>query len=170
MVDLDLAEVLTRWSVRLAVAFYLVRVFIDLRFAGRHGTASQASRARWFWTLGFVFYVVHVACAFGFYHQWSHLAAYRHTAEQTAAVLGIDWGGGLYFNYAFTLFWLTDLVRWWRGGVEFPYRRRGYFWTLHAVFAFMMFNATVVFGPPWWRWTAPVIAAALVTAWLSRRR
>jgi len=68
----------------------------------------------------------------------------------------------LYFNYVFTVLWLADTVAWWVGDVDMHYRRRGYFWTLHVVFAFMVFNATVVFGPSVWRWVAPVVRVAIV--------
>ena len=169
-VDLDLGETLTRWSVRLAVLCYLARVVIDLLFAhGRRG-AHHSRIARRFWTAGCACYVLHVVCAFGFYHEWSHLSAYRHTAKQTADVIGVNWGGGLYFNYAFTLFWIADVVAWWRYDVEFPYRLTRYFWILHAAFALMMFNATIVFGPPLWRLAAPAIALALLTACLLGKR
>ena len=168
--DLYLGETLTRWTVRLAIACYLARVFVDLRSARSRRVAGLARKARWFWTAGCALYVLHVVCAFGFYHEWSHLSAYRHTAEQTATVIGIHWGGGLYLNYAFTVFWLADVAAWWCRDVELPYRSPGYFWTLHGVFAFMMINATVVFGPPLWKWTAPVIGLALLIAFLVRHR
>jgi hypothetical protein len=33
------------------------------------------------------------------------------------------------------------------------------YWVVQAIFGFMMFNATIVFGPAFWKWVA---AAALV--------
>ena len=169
--DSYLIEALTRWSVRIAIACYLTRVLIDLRSVRNRRVASLASKARWVWTAGFIFYIIHVVCAFGFYHEWSHLEAYRHTAEQTAAVTGIHWGGGLYFNYAFTIFWLADVVTWWCRDVELPNRSPTYFWILHGVFAFMVINATVVFGPPIWKWAAPpVVVLVALIAVLSRHR
>lgn len=168
--DSYLTEALTRWSVRVAIGFYLARVFFDLRSVGSRRVASLARKARWAWTAGVSFYILHVFCAFGFYHEWSHLLAYRHTAEQTAAVIGIHWGGGLYFNYAFTVFWLADVVAWWCRDVESPYRSPTYFWTLHIVFAFMVINATVVFGPPLWKWAGLVIGFVFLIACLSRHR
>ena len=157
-----LGEALTRWTVRLAVACYLIRVVLDVVHARRTGGVGIARQARWSWTVGCALYLLHVVCAFGFYHQWSHEAAYRHTARQTAEVIGIAWGGGLYFNYAFTLLWILDLAAWWLRDLDSPYRSSPYFWTLHGVFAFMMFNATVVFGPPFWRWLAGIIALLLM--------
>lgn len=54
------------------------------------------------------------------------------------------------------------MAAWWRNGVNFPYRSSIYFWTLQGVFAFMMINATVVFGPPVWKWVAVIVAILLV--------
>jgi hypothetical protein len=114
---------------------------------------------------------LHVLAAFAYFHAWSHDAAYRHTADATEAVVGFQWGGGLYVNYAFTIFWAADTILWWLGGTSFPYRSRTYFWTVHGVFAFMVVNATVVFGPPYWKWAAVAVAAVLVAAyWLGRRQ
>lgn len=167
--ELHLGETLIRWSIRLAVACYLARVFMDLRFWRRCGWGDHGRKTRWFWTLGCALYVIHVACAFGFRHHWSHASAYNHTAEQTAAVTGIHWGGGLYFNYAFTAFWLADTIAWWKRGIDFPYRSSRYFWTLHGVFAFMVLNATVVFGPPFWKW-AGILVAFLLIFFVRHRR
>ena len=151
---MDLGDVLIRWSIGLAIGCYLARVFLDLRSERRCGFGGYRTKARWFWTCGCALYVVHVLVAFGFFHDWSHVSAYRHTAAQTAAVTGIRWGGGLYVNYVFTAYWLLDVAAWWRRGVHAPYRSPVYFWTLHVVFAFMVINSTVVFGPPVWRWIA----------------
>jgi hypothetical protein len=162
-VDAYVGEALTRWSVRLAVACYLGRVGLDLGVWPTRFKSARIRRARWLWTAGCVFYLVHVLCAFAFFHAWSHERAYRHTASQTAAVTGIEWGGGLYINYAVTAIWIFDVCAWWIGGPPWPYGRRIYCWTLHAIFAFIVFNATVVFGPPFWRRIA-LPALAVVTA------
>ena len=169
-VDPQLSESLTRWTVRVAIVCYLWRVWLDLGANGVDQARSSRRTARWSWTIGCVFNILHVVCAFEFVHQWSHASAYRHTAEQTAALIGIHWGGGLYFNYAFTLFWLWDTIAWWLRGVDFPYIAHGYFWSVHAIFAFMLLNATVVFGPSGWRMTGIAVAAALCARYLYGQR
>lgn len=168
--DPQIAELLTRWSVRLAVACYLGRVALDMGLVTPWPARSTMRLARWVWTVGCLLYLVHVLCAFAFFHDWSHSLAYAHTAAQTAAVVGIRWGGGLYFNYVFTLFWLADAAAWWAGDVHTHYRRGWYFWTLHVVFAFMVFNATVVFGPPPWRPVAMIVFVTFATAYFLARR
>jgi hypothetical protein len=171
-VDPQLGEALTRWTVRFAVACYVGRVLLDVGGAGRAGRSiSIRRRARWLWTIGCGFYAIHVLAAFSYFHAWRHEAAYRHTADATAAVVGLQWGGGLYLNYLFTAFWVADTTFWWLCGPSFPYRSRAYFWTVHAVFAFMVVNATVVFGPAYWKWAAVAAALAIFAAhWLGRRR
>lgn len=154
-----MGEELTRWTVRLAVACYLGRVFTD---AAGWRTPADARRARWLWTLGGAIYLVHVACAFHFYHGWSHAAALRHTAERTAEVVGWHWGGGLWINYAFTLLWCGDIALWWTRPADRHPRSPITYWTIQAIFAFLMFNATAVFGPPFWRWVVVGVVAALL--------
>ena len=165
--DTELGELLTRCTIRAAVACYLGRVLLDVRFL-RPGSRRMPSMiyrlARWLWSAAGALAVVHVVLAMGVFHGWSHEAAYRHTARETAAVTGLAWGGGLYVNYAFVALWMADIAAWWLRGPTFPYRRRAFFWTVQIVFAFIMLNATVVFGPPLWRWVAAGAAAALVLA------
>jgi len=152
--DPELSLTLTRWTARIVVACYLSRVLLDVGWATRPGADCSLHAARWLWSGGCAMNLVHLVCALGCVHGWSQAAAYRHIAAQTLATTGLDWGGGLHVNYAFSLVWLGDTIAWWLKGPAWPYRSRGYFWLLHAVFAFMIFNATVVFGPPFWRWVA----------------
>jgi hypothetical protein len=53
---------------------------------------------------------LHVACAFPFYHHWSHATAWQNTAERTAAMLGYPFGNGIYFSYAFVARWWIDVL------------------------------------------------------------
>ena len=161
--DPQLGEALTRWTIRLAVACYIGRLLVEVGVSRRTKATSTAGKfVRWLWTIGCGLYFVHVLAAFAYFHAWSHAAALRHTADATAAVVGIHWGGGLYINYLFTLFWVTDTILWWLRGLAFPYRFGAYYWTTQAVFAFMVINATVVFGPPYWKWVAVAVAAVLI--------
>ena len=157
--EYDFGEILTRWTIRVAVAFYLVRVAADV--AGRD-TAGNERIARLSWTVALAFYLVHVVCAFHFYHDWSHTAAYIHTAKATAKVVSIDWGGGLYVNYTFTLIWIADVIVWWHSAHARVRVSRRLFWATHILFAFMMLNATVVFGPAFWKWVAMGVTLALI--------
>jgi len=131
------------WTVRLALACYL-----SAAVTGDFGRADGvwASRARLIWTAGALLLAAHMVAAYGVFHHWSHAEALRHTARQTAAVTGLDWGGGLYFNFALAALWLADAAWWWRDREGYRTRGVGINASLHAFFVFMIFNATVVFG------------------------
>jgi|GEM_PF-173477 len=120
-----------------------------------------------FWSAGLVGLTIHFACAFQFLHHWSHSAALKHTALRTFEVTGWDWPGGLYINYAFLLFWAFDAARLWREALGWaPVASLRWRRFVQGVFLFMMFNATVVFGP--WHWT--VASVAFVVAWWMIRQ
>lgn len=160
-------ELLTIWTVRLAVACYVARYVVAVGVAVGD---QQARIGRRFWTIGCLFYLAHVVCAFAFVHDWSHQQAYRHTAEQTWDVMGWDWGGGLYFNYLFTILWVTDVARWWirdeERGTFSPQASRA----IDLFLAFIVVNATVVFGPPFWKWVGAAVVLCMLLLFLRRRR
>ncbi len=99
-------ELLTRLTIWIALAGYFTGV-VALKLSRDRRKWEQAARLAW--TIGCLSLLVHVACAFHFYHGWSHDAAYRETARQTSEVTGLDWGGGLYINYAFVTGWVIDV-------------------------------------------------------------
>ncbi len=132
-----------------------------LYFAAMVGWLTQKDRpSRLLWTAACAFYLAHLVAAFSFYHHWSHAAAYTETARQTFEVFGLRWGGGLYFNYVFTAVWIADVLRWWCG-IDRYRSRRALTTAIHSFFAFMFFNATVVFVGGWTRWLAVAAMAAL---------
>ncbi len=123
-----------------------------LRAAPAQSTVNRL--ARWLWTTAGTLLWVHVACAFHFQHHWSHAGAYAHTARQTAEFVGLEWGGGLYFNYLLLIVWTGDILWWWVGPVSHRNRPRIAGWIVGGFVAFMAFNATVVFGAGPLRWLA----------------
>ena len=151
-------------SAQLSVACYAVSLLI----AARRSSGSRPSISEaFFWTAGLLGLLAHVACAFHFLHHWSHSAALRHTAMRTAEVTGWNWPGGLYVNDAFLLFWGVDVARVWReASGAAPVATLRWRRIVHGVFLFMMFNATVVFGP--WHWTMACIVFS--AAWWFVRR
>ena len=152
-------------TAQFAVACYAITLLLAARQQPR-GKPSPAVAG--FWTAGLLGLAVHVACAFHFLHHWSHAAAMKHTAQRTAEVTGWDWPGGLYINYAFLLFWGVDAVRVWREALgRTPVASRVWRLVVHGVFLFMMFNATVVFGP--WHWTAASVVFVALW-WMTRGR
>ena len=121
------------------------------------------------WTLGCAMLWVHVAVAFHFVHEWSHAHALGQTAEQTAAMVGVRSGAGVYLNYLAMLVWVADVAFWWRVGRE-RYRRRSLVITasLHGFLLFMMFNAAIVFVRGGTRYVGVAITAVLVVLAVKR--
>ena len=152
-----LADAIIRWTARLFVACYVGRLCVDA--IGSRDTNSLCT-ARWLWTCGCALYFIHVAAAFHGMHHWSHAAAYEHVLTRTVEMTGFASGIGLYVNYAFGLLWLGDTVIWWLDP-KWPDRIVPYY-CVQALFAFLMFQATAVFGPSFWRPIAVAVIALLV--------
>jgi hypothetical protein len=150
----------------LAVWCYLLRVVLDV-WGFPSPRIARVNRV--VWTIGCAALWLHIAAAFHFIHDWSHANAVRETAGQTRELTGWDFGGGVYVNYAFAILWLWDAAFWWRRAADVP-QSPARVWAIHAVFAFMMVNATVVFGPAYWRYVGGVYAGLLIGFWIIRRR
>ena len=153
---------LTIWTVRIACMLY-VGALLAWRF-----TKPQAAKACW--TMGLAAYLAHVVAAFAYRHSWSHEAAWLETARQTSALFGLDWGGGLWFNYVFTLVWLFDAAWLWIRPESYRLRTRAVSIPIHAFMAFMFFNGAVVFASGWVRWLGAAATATLILLHALRPR
>ncbi|MBL8815551.1 MAG: hypothetical protein JNL58_05945 [Planctomyces sp.] len=152
--DSEPGRFLILWTVRVSVGLYAIAVLMKMQLTT---SPTSARLYRLAWLLSWCFCVIHVVCAYHFQHHWDQAAALKHTAEMTRRVVGIYWSGGLYVNYVFLTLWgvqsMVQLVR------DRPSGRVEDL-SMHALAAFMMFNATAVFGPAWW--IAVVAAYGLV--------
>jgi len=117
------------------------------------------------WTIGCASLLAHVACAFHFYHNWSQAAAYRETARQTAEVTGLDWGGGLFINYALIAGWVIDVAWRLRGLDVYCNRPRWLAVAWQGFLIFIIFNATVVFKTGPLRWIGLGLCLWLAFLW-----
>jgi hypothetical protein len=97
--------------------------------------AALWRRSRKLRTTGFAVYLLHVIFAFTYFYAWSHSVAERETARQTRELFGVEWGGGIYLNYLFTIAWGIDCAIF--GG----YRGQ---WAVRWFLAFMVVNASLV--------------------------
>lgn len=154
----DVGMLITIWLVRVSVAFYAIAVYRVVDLPPREQRTDSVKK--WCWMLSWAFCVAHVIAAFHFIHKWSHDAALKHTAEMTERVVGVHWSGGLFINYMFLAWWGVDAVR------QLAGQRTSL--SLHLVAAFMMFNATVVFGPKWWGVPAAILVGLLLMAFRNR--
>jgi len=144
------------WTARIAVFLYLAGLLSRL-------LRPRQTATKLLWTTGFLVFLVHVWAAFEWVHHWSHDAAWNHTARQTELLLGRHWGGGIWFNYLFTLLWGIDVVLLWTTNND-----RQWLIVLHVYLAFIVVNATAVFGPTWWR--PVIIVAASVLLFLLKQQ
>jgi hypothetical protein len=113
---------------------YLCRDFRSLRMI------------RWYWTLGLICYLVHVAVAFHYFHQWSHDVAVEYTQRTSG------FGSGIYASYLFSLVWLADVLLAWISPRKYANRNRFQTYAVHLFLIFMVFNGAIVFanGPTRW--------------------
>lgn len=171
MPDPATADLLVRWTARLAIGAYLVRAGWDLSTIGDRDEPLSRSRlalaVRWTWTVGWLIYLVHVLLAFVLIHHGSHAEAWRHVADETERLTGFRSGAGLVLDHLVSVLWTFDVAMWWRDP-GWP-RTRQARWLLHPFFSFMAFNATVVFGPPEWRLVA-VVCGVAVGVWAMQQR
>jgi hypothetical protein len=173
-----MSEELTRWTIRLALTAYFGALVLRIR-AKRAGWGNSPARAdspgldptrsekwqRGLWTVGCLLLWAHVVCAFAVYHHWSHDDAFFRTARETAERVGLDWGGGIYFNYLFLMLWTFDVAWWWTWPASYRRRSRVYSVFVDVYLAFIAFNATVVFGHGTARYLG--IAATVGIVWLA---
>lgn len=160
-------EFLTRSTIWIAILSYTIGSVV---FALSRGRYEFDRWARLAWTIGCAALIAHFVCAFNFYHAWSHESAYVDTARQTADVFKINWGGGLFINYALLLVWIGDVSWWWFAGVS-SYRRRPWLLMLiwHGFLIFIIFNATVVFKDGLTRWVGLLVCLSLCLSWIAIR-
>jgi hypothetical protein len=156
-------ELLTRITVWLALAGYAIGASVYLLSRGRR---SWDAVARMAWTMGLISLLAHVGAAYHFYHNWSQAAAYRETARQTAEVTGLDWGGGLFINYALIIGWVIDVAWWFRGLDSYRNRPRLLAAAWQGFLIFMIFNATVIFENGPLRWIGLCLYLWLAFLWL----
>jgi hypothetical protein len=123
--------------------------------------------ARTLWTAGALLAAAHAIAALHIVYGWNQEAAIASTARQTAAVTGLNWGGGLYVNYAFVALWLTDAALWWRSPARYIHRTRLHRSALRAIFLFMFFNGAIVFANGAGRAVGAIAVLTVIVAWTT---
>ena len=145
------------WSVRLSLAL-LTAGFA----AGHSGRRPLAARC---WAVGAGAMWGHILLAMGGRHGWSHAAAVAETARQTAAVTGLNWGGGVWVNYLFAAVWTGESAR--RLGGGGPGRAE----TAAGLFlGFVAVNGAAVFADGPTRWCGVAACGLLAATWTAGPR
>jgi hypothetical protein len=161
----DPGDDLVRLTIRLSLIYYALAltIMLWLRPAEWNADAVRGCLARWCWTWAWLIYVVHVACAFHFYHHWSHADAVRHTAEVSG------FGPGIFASHFFTVAWGFDVAAWWLAPAWYAKRPAWIGRALHAFMLFIVFNGTIVYETGPIRWAGVVLFLELAAAYLYRR-
>src|SRR6185436_10539670 len=156
---------ITRATIWLALLCYLTATALQIKPSPR-----PASLARFIWMTGCAFFLMHVAAAFQFYHQWSHALAENHTRLETIDRTGLNFGGGIYFNYFLGAIWLADCAGWPLRGKHLHESHPKWRLILHSFFLFMIFNATVMFGHGWAQPAGAVLCTLALGSLILRAR
>lgn len=143
-------------------------VFSTIAGATLAWAAAVCLRSRALWTVGALLAVTHSVAAFAVFHGWRHQAAVAATARQTAALTGVAWGGGIFFNYAFLAIWLSDAIWWWASPRTYHARSRAVTATIHGFLFFMFVNGAIIFADGWMRLLGIVAVGVVGTTWLTR--
>jgi hypothetical protein len=157
----DAGDAIVRNTIRLSLAWYAAALALMMRLRAEdwRGGTRTGQAARWCWTWGCVIYLVHVAAAFHYVHDWSHGNAFAHTREASGV------GEGLFVSYLFTAVWTADAAMWWLAPDRYARRPAWVHRLLHGFMLFIVFNGTVVFESGPLRWIALLGLAALAVLW-----
>ena len=158
----------------LFITIWLALVAFVAAEAGRRTALSGRTPPPWLTPVsytGLTLLVIHIAIAFGVRHAWSHDAAWHATAAQTAAVYGLNWGGGVYVNYLFALVWAIDAWLWQKSPDRAAGRPPALRWMLRLFYGVIILNAAVIFAQGHRRVWGLWIVIALLVIWrpLSQR-
>ncbi len=117
------------------------------------------------WLAGWLVLCGHVLIAFSVAHGWSHAAAFDH-AERMAGV-----GAGVYVNEVFLVVWGLDAAWLLVAPTRYAVRPRWVGRAVHGFLAFILANATVVYGTPAAKLVGAMMFAGLTAlAWGTRPR
>ena len=128
----------------------------------RTGSGAPARGPLLLYGIGAGLALAHYLAAFHWHYDWSHAGAVLSTADQTAEVFGVAWGGGVWVNYGFLATWVLEVVwRARRGEIRHPVGR----WGLRVFYGIVIVNGAVTFAA--WPMTlvGGVLVAGLVWSW-----
>jgi hypothetical protein len=155
--------------VQLTAALSIV-AWVAAEWLKRRARRNRDRAARAIWTAGAVLLAAHTLAAFHVVHLWSHEAAAAETARQTAALTGIDWGGGIFVNYAFLAVWAADAGWWWAAPVSYRNRSRTIDTALFLFFVFMFVNGAIVFADGAMRLLGAAAVTVVLWSWYRSKR
>ena len=151
------------------MSFVDLAVFLSIAAAVVCWSLSEARASRTLWAAGALLTLIHSVAAFGIFYGWSHETARRVTTEQTAALTGLEFSGGIYINYAFIVVWLADAAWWCLSPRSYAARPQAISLLVRGFIFFIIFNGAVVFADGWARLIGIASTFLVLTAWSLRR-
>ena len=154
-----------------AALFLTIWTALALLVAGEVGSRGAwhgRAAAAWAWPLsaiGVLLCATHMVLALAVHYGGSHAAAVEATAEQTRAVFGVGWGGGIYANYVFVAVWVVEVVSWRASPARHFARAVRWTWVVRGFWLVILVNATVVFAAPSRRPAGMLLMGVLIWAW-----
>lgn len=159
------------WTIWLALLLFAAGEAGKRRERTGHAALDTGRRRRWpwaAWAAGVVLTAIHIGVAMAEAHGWSHALAVAATARATEAMFGLDWGGGVYVNYAFVAVWAAETVWWGLWPAAYAQRSGAVRWTLRAFYFVIIINAAVVFVAGWRRGLGAAVVGSLLWSWRNR--
>lgn len=150
-------DLLVRGSVQVSMLLYAVY----LAWWAATRTVASCGRLRWIWSAGCLVFLVHVAAAFHFHHDWSHQQAYQSTAADTLETVGLEFGAGIYFSYTFALVWCLDVAWMWIWPTLHSRRAPWLSVLLHGYMLAIAVNGAIVFAAGVTRWSGLLVLLLL---------
>lgn len=166
----DWPHTLVLWTIRASLLLYAAALALWILQPTRLQPSRENDRIRLCWTAAWIFYVLHVWAAFHVVHHWDHAHAVAHTAQQTEEVVGIRFGGGIYFNHLLTLLWTMDVVWWWFAPASHAQRPGWIHYALQGYIFFLALNGSVIFESGVARWFGIPIVVLLGIMYLIKVR
>jgi hypothetical protein len=157
-----------QWSIRASVILVYGRLLYRL-WRGTPAQTNQRCREYYIWLAGYLFFVLHVCLSFHFVHHWLHSDAWNRTANETENLIGIRNGYGIWANYLMLVLWGMDLLRLRKAKRTDRIPSFSLDRAVASFFGFMFINATVVFGPPSYRYLACPALILLIYVWRAQK-
>jgi len=165
MNESPIGELLTQWSIRTSCALVYARLLYRL-WVKTPLRRSPSPLECWLWTSAYILFGLHVWLAFHYIHQWQHSDAWQRTAIETQKLIGLRRGDGIWANYLMLLLWGSDVVRINHASHIRQATSKRIDRVVDLFIGFMFINATVVFGPAFYRHLLfPALAIPLLIWW-----
>ncbi len=144
-------------------------VFVSVAAAVVCWAVGQAFNQRSAWMVGALLMLVHSAAAFVTFYEGRHEVAQIATMQQTRALTGVEFAGGIFVNYLFLAVWIGDAAWWVVAPGSYMTRARTVSYAIRGYIFFIVVNGAVVFADGWARILGAAAVILVIAAWFLKR-